>query len=100
MGRHADGNSGQGSGYFRGHEGFFRKQERQGPRPESIHQHRSQRGSVAQVIKLVPAVDMNDERIICRTALCREDGQDSFGIERIGAESVNGFCREGNKLPV
>ena len=41
---------------------------------------------------------MNDQGIVRRAAFRGEDGKNCLPVQRIGAETVDGLCRKGDKL--
>ena len=98
--RHPHGDGRQTGGNFIRNGGLARQNQRQRPRPESVHQLFRQRGHLTQGRQLRAVVDVDNQRIIRRTPLRGEDIQHGFCIEGVRTQSVHRFGRKGDKLPV
>jgi hypothetical protein len=80
--------------------GLFRQQERERAGPEALdelfHRQGDAFGHLGDEVELILVRQVDDERIEGRAFLRLEDFRDGGGIERVGGEAIDGFCRESD----
>ena len=74
------------------------KQHRQRPRPEGVHQLLGSFRNPAQALQLILVPYVNDQRVIRRPPLGRENGEHGLPVQGVGPQSVNRLRGEANQL--
>ena len=97
MGRHAHRHAGQSGSHDIWNGGRARQHERERSRPEGAGEFRHGVIRFGDARQHAQIGDVDDERVICRTALRAEDLPAGFRIERVGGEAVDGFSRHGHQ---
>ena len=80
--------------------GLFRAKDGQRAGPELIHQLLGAIRKIAERFQLRLVMNMDNERIVCRAALCSKNGENSIAVQGIGSQTVNCLGREGNQPAV
>ena len=72
--------------------------EAQRSRPEALHQQRGAAVDLRELLGLIRARKVHNQRVEMRSSLCRENRGDAFITGRVAAKPVNRLCRESDQL--